>query len=118
MKQLLFILCLATISSLSQAQTTTSEQPAMGQHQKVKMAKALNLSKKQKQQMKAIKQQSKAQNAAITNNAELSESQKKIQLKQVKADQKKSVAKVLTTEQKAKLADLRQKNAADKPKSR
>ena len=38
-------------------------------------------------------------------------------LKQLKQNQKKAVAKLLTTEQKAKLADLHQKKTSEKPKT-
>ncbi len=117
MKKLVCILCLSTIVGFAQAQTTPTTPAKIGKHQKVKMAKELNFSKDQKQEMKAIKQKNKEQEAVIKSNTALSEGDKKQQLKQIKVNQKKSVAKLLTTEQKAKLADLQQKKTSDKPKT-
>ena len=113
MKKLLFIIGFSAIVGFVQAQTTATEQPKIGTTKKVKMAKELNLTKNQKKEMKAIKEDNKAKEESIKNNTGLSEGAKKQQLKQLKMDQKKSVAKLLTTEQKAKLADLQQKKKAD-----
>ena len=117
MKKLLFLICLSTIVGFTQAQSTTAHPAQADKHQKIKMAKELNFSKSQKQQMKAIKQNQKTQMATINNNTSLSENDKKQQLKQLKLEQKKSVTKLLTTEQKAKLANLKQKKEADKAKA-
>ena len=116
MKKLVCILCLSTLVGFAQAQTTIT--PAkVGKHQKIKMVKELNFSNEQKQEMKAIKQKNKDQEAIIKSNTALSDGDKKQQLKQLKLEKKKSVAKLLTTEQKAKLADLQQKKSSDKPKT-
>ena len=116
MKKLVCILCLSTLVGFAQAQTTTT--PAkVGKHQKIKMVKELNFSNEQKQEMKAIKQKNKDQEAIIKSNTALSDGDKQQQLKQLKLEKKKSVAKLLTTEQKAKLADLQQKKSSDKPKT-
>ncbi len=114
MKKLLFLICLSTIVGFTQAQSTTALPAKADKHQKIKIAKELNFSKSQKQQMKAIKQNQKTQMATITNNTALSENDKKQQLKQLKVEQKKAIAKLLTTEQKVKLADLKQKKETDK----
>ena len=116
MKKLLFLVCLSTIVGFTKAQSTTALPDKVEKHQKIKMADELNFSKSQKQQMKAIKQNQKTQMATINNNTALSENDKKQQLKQLKVEQKKAVTKLLTTEQKAKLADLNQKKATDKAK--
>lgn len=117
MKKLLFIIGFSAIAWVPQSQPATTEQPKIGKHQKVKMAKELNFTKDQKKEMKELKKDIKAKEASVNINAALSDIDKKQQLKQLKIDQKKLVAKLLTTEQKAKLADLRQKKANDKPKT-
>ena len=117
MKKLVCILCLSTLIGFAQAQTTPTTPAKLSKHQKVKIAKELNFSKDQKQEMKAIKQKNKDQEAIIKSNTALSDGDKKQQLKQLKLEKKKSVAKLLTTEQKAKLADLQQKKTSDKPKT-
>ena len=92
MKKLVALICLAAIVGFAQAQTTPAAPAKVSKHQKIKMAKELNFSKEQKQEMKAIKQKNKEQEAAIKSNTTLSEGDKTQQLKQLKLDQKKSVA--------------------------
>ena len=114
MKKLVFLICLSTMVGFAQAQNVSPKHTTSGKHQKNRMAKDLNFSNSQKQQIKAIRQTNKTQKATIKSNTALSESDKKQQLKQLKVEQKKSISKLLTTEQKAKLADLKQKKATDK----
>ena len=86
MKKILFIIGFSAIAWVAQSQPATTEQPKIGKHQKVKMAKELNFTKNQKKEMKELKKNIKANEASVNSNAALSESDKKQQLKQIKLD--------------------------------
>ncbi len=110
MKKLLFIAFLSFGVLSLQAQTKdTTALHHKNKKVKNKMAQQLSLTESQKEELKKFKEQNKAQKEAITSNKLLTEQQKQDQLKELKASQRQETAKILTTEQKAKLADLNKK---------
>ena len=75
---------------------------------KLKALKELNLTKEQKQQVKAVRQDSKAEQDAIINDTTLTEAQRKEKLKIVKGDAAKKLQGILTEEQRSKLRTMKQ----------
>lgn len=72
-----------------------------------KMMKDLNLTDAQKSQMKANSESMKQQRAAISNDASLSQDQKKAKMQELHKTQKDQMNSILTADQKAKLkADM------------
>lgn len=114
MKKLLLVICLASLGSFTQAQTTTAPATNTGKHKKANLAKDLNLNDTQKKSVAAIHKSNKAQLDSIKKNSALSETEKKAELKKIKQGERKSVAELLTTEQKAKLAELQPKKKGKK----
>lgn len=107
MKQLLLALCLLGFSYATQAQTTTtSGAPTTEKKKKPNLVKQLNLDETQKKSVATMRKNGKAQADSIKNNAALTEAQKKTELKKMKQEERKKVEAILTTEQKAKLAEL------------
>ena len=78
------------------------------QQGKLKALKELNLTKEQKQQVKAVRQDSKAEQDAIINDTTLTEAQRKEKLKIVKGDAAKKLQDILTEEQRSKLRTMKQ----------
>ena len=78
------------------------------QQGKLKALKELNLTKEQKQQVKAVRQDSKAEQDAIINDTTLTEAQRKEKLKIVKGDAAKKLQGILTEEQRSKLRTMKQ----------
>ena len=78
------------------------------QQGKQKALKELNLTKEQKQQVKAVRQDSKAEQDAIINDTTLTEAQRKEKLKIVKGDAAKKLQGILTEEQRSKLRTMKQ----------
>ena len=70
----------------------------------------LDLTKEQKGKLKEIRQSGKAAKDAIENNAALSETEKKKQLRNLKMEQAQKVQGILTEEQKAKFKASKQNN--------
>lgn len=114
MKKVLLFICLVSLGSIAQAQTTTAPTATTGKHKKVNLVKDLNLDDTQKKSVAAIHKNNKAQLDSIKNNAALSATEKKTELKKIKKNEKKSVEEILTTEQKAKLAELQPKKKGKK----
>jgi Spy/CpxP family protein refolding chaperone len=107
MKQLLLALCLLGFSYATQAQTTTTPSaPTTEKKKKPNLVKQLNLDETQKKSVATMRKNGKAQADSIKNNAALTEAQKKTELKKMKQEERKKVEAILTTEQKAKLAEL------------
>jgi Spy/CpxP family protein refolding chaperone len=117
MKKLLLALCLVGFSYATQAQTTTPPvTPTSEKKKKPNLAKELNLNEAQKKTMANMRKSGKAQVDSIKNNTTLTEAQKKTELKKVKQEERKKVEGILTTEQKAKLAELQPKKKGKKTK--
>lgn len=115
MKQFILALCLVGFSYATQAQTTTiTSTPTTEKKKKANLAKELNLDETQKKTMTALRKSGKAQADSIKNNAALTEAQKQAELKKMKQDERKKVEDILTTEQKAKLAELQPKKKGKK----
>lgn len=70
----------------------------------------LDLTKEQKGKLKEIRQSGKAAKDAIDNNTQLSEVEKKKQLRNLKMEQAQKVQGILTEEQKAKFKASKQNN--------
>lgn len=115
MKKLILALCLVSLGYAAQAQTTTTPStPTTEKKKKANLAKALNLDEQQKKTVTAIRKTNKAQADSIKSNTSLTEAQKKTELKKVKQEEHKKVEEILTTEQKAKLAELQPKKKGKK----
>ena len=72
------------------------------------MLKELDLTKEQKIKLKDIRQANMAKKEAIENNSQLSEQEKKTQLRSLQKEQAKNVQAILTEEQKEKFKAKRQ----------
>ena len=84
--------------------TNRKDQKGMkGQDHGGKMFKDLNLTDAQKSQMKANSENMKQQRQAISNDASLSQDQKKAKMKELHKTQKDQMNSILTADQKAKL---------------
>jgi len=115
MKQLILALCLVGLSYATQAQTTTTPSaPTTEKKKKPNLVKQLNLDETQKKSVATMRKNGKAQADSIKNNAALTEAQKKAELKKMKQEERKKVEAILTTEQKAKLAELQPKKKGKK----
>lgn len=75
--------------------------------------KELDLTKAQKQQLKTMRQENKAQRESILNDATLTEEGKQQKLKALKLSAAKSLQSILTVEQRTKLKDLKKGKKAD-----
>lgn len=115
MKQLILVLCLVGFSYATQAQTPSAPTaPTTEKKKKPNLAKELNLNETQKKTMTAMRKTGKAQADSIKSNTALTEAQKKTELKKIKQEERKKVEGILTTEQKAKLAELQPKKKGKK----
>ncbi|MEP7255570.1 MAG: hypothetical protein ABI666_07315 [Ferruginibacter sp.] len=72
------------------------------------MLKELNLTKEQKIKLKDIRQANMAKKEAIENNSQLSEPEKKTQLRGLQKEQAQNIQAVLSDEQKEKFKSIRQ----------
>lgn len=108
-----FILSLVTISASAQierksvavktdsAQTTTNDNKLDKQSRKERF-KELDLTREQKGKMKEITQANKAAKEAIENNTQLSDQDKKKQLRELQKAQMQKIQAILTPEQREK----------------
>lgn len=71
------------------------------------MMKSLNLSKQQKQQLKAFHKSTKSEREALKNNTALSEEQQKEKLEQMHKESHDKLESILTPEQKQKMLQMR-----------
>lgn len=74
------------------------------------LMKDLDLTREQRSKMKEIMQANKAAKDAIDNNSQLSEQEKKKQLRELKKDQAQKIQAILTPEQREKFKANRQDN--------
>ena len=86
-----------------------------GKHERHEMMKQLNLTKEQKAQMKAQHKEMKAKKEALKSQG-LSADEMKQKQKALHEEQKSKMQTILTPEQKAKMADIRNKRMAEKGK--
>lgn len=95
---------------------TVSFSPAGKNDQKSRkdMLKELDLTKEQRSKLKEIRRENMAKKEAIENNSQLTEQEKKKQLKDLQQEQAKNIQAILTDEQKekfkAKRQELKKKN--------
>ena len=71
------------------------------------MMKSLNLSKQQKQQLKAFHKSGKSERETIKNNTALSQEQKKEKMEQLHKEKHDKMESILTPEQKQKMLQMR-----------
>ena len=105
----------AQIERKTESVKTDSEKNAQVDNKKNKQTQKdrleeLDLTKEQKGKLKEIRQSGKAAKDAIENNAALSETEKKKQLRNLKMEQAQKVQGILTEEQKAKFKASKQSN--------
>lgn len=107
MKKLIFLAVAAIAFSLStQAQTTKTPEPTQKvqrDHNKSNKTAHLDLTAKQKEQMKALHEKSKTERDAIKNDNSLTPDQKKDRMKELHKTQKDHVKTILTKEQQEKM---------------
>jgi Spy/CpxP family protein refolding chaperone len=116
-----FILSLITVSASGQierkpvavktdsVQTTTNDNKVDKQSRKERF-KELDLTREQKGKMKEIMQANKAAKEAIENNTQLSDQEKKKQLRDLQKSQMQKIQAILTPEQIEKFKASRQNN--------
>ena len=114
------VLLLSSIISFAQverkptpakAADSASNAPAgkkMDRSNRKDLLKDLDLSREQKIKLKEIRQGNKTKKEAIENNSQLSEDEKKKQLRELQKEQAKSIQAILTDEQKEKFKAKRQ----------
>ncbi len=92
------------------ADTTAPANPAMEPGEKIgqkKALKELQLTKEQKQKIKALRNEAKERKEKIENNDSLTATQKEARLKEIKKEQAEKLKTTLTDEQKAKLIKMK-----------
>lgn len=81
------------------------------------MYQSLQLTQEQNDKIKAFNDESKAKRKEIMSNSSLTQDDKKKQLKELRANNQKNIAGVLTDEQKAKLKEMRKQRKMHSPKN-
>lgn len=102
MKLLPIVIILFAFTINAEAQTKHNKK------ERKEMMKSLNLSKQQKQQLKAFHKSTKSQREAIKNNTSLSEEQKKEKIEQLHKERHDKLESILTSEQKQKMNQSRE----------
>ena len=99
----------STVIKMDSAQAAVSDNKPDKQNRKERL-KELDLTREQKGKMKEIMQSGKASKDAIENNAQLSETEKKKQVRELQKAQLLKIQSILTEEQKAKFQASKQNN--------
>ncbi len=89
-------------------ETTNSENGQSKKETKRQMIRSLNLSKEQKQKFKEIHQANKEKKESISGNDQLTESQKKDQLKELHKEATMNMNSILSEEQRDKMKAMRE----------
>ena len=122
------VLSLITLGSIAQVQrnvaakkdstemampgeTTSNENEQLKKETKRQMIRSLNLSKEQKQKFKEIHQANKEKKESISSNDQLTESQKKDQLKELNKQAAMNMNGILSEGQRDKMKAMRKKKA-------
>lgn len=117
---LILVLLLCSVISFAQierkpaparpADSVANNQPVskMDKANRKDLLKDLDLTREQKGKLKEIRQAGKAKKEAIENNGQLSEDEKKKQLRELQKEQAKAIQAILTDEQKEKFKAKRQ----------
>ena len=87
---------------------------AMDKPNRKDLLKELNLTREQKIKLKDIRQANMAKKEAIENNSQLSDPEKKTQLRGLQKEQAQNIQAILTDEQKEKFKATRQKAMKEK----
>ena len=94
---------------LSKNRIDNKKQRGGGMHARKAMMKELNLTEDQKTRLRELNAGNKEKKQAIQGNSQLTEEQKKEQLKEIRKTEKDNLKQVLTDEQKTKMKELRMK---------
>lgn len=105
MKKIFKLLSIAII--LFSLSVNVDAQAKHNKKDKKEMLKSLNLSKQQKEQLKASHKATKQEMETIKNNSSLSEAQKKEKMKQLHKEKKEKLETILTPEQKARMKQIK-----------
>ena len=117
---LILIFLFSSIISLAQIERKTSPakqtdsvgnkpvENTMDKSSRKDMLKELDLTREQKIKLKDIRQANMVKKEAIENNSQLSESEKKTQLRGLQKEQAQNIQAILTDEQKEKFRSIRQ----------
>ena len=123
------VLSLITLGSIAQVQrnvaakkdstemavaneTTNNENGQLKKETKRQMIRSLNLSKEQRQKFKEIRQENKEKKESISSNDQLTESQKKDQLKELHKEAAMNMNSILSEEQRDKVKAMRKEKGA------
>ena len=93
-------------------ETTNNENGQLKKETKRQMIRSLNLSKEQRQKLKEIRQANKENKESISNNDQLTESQKKDQLKELHKEAAMNMNSLLSEEQRDKVKAMRKEKGA------
>ncbi len=88
---------------------TENRQHMAGRHERKAMMKQLNLSEEQKTRLREMNAGNKEKRQAILQNSQLTEEQRRAQLKELRQSEKAHLREVLTDDQKARMKDLQLK---------
>ena len=112
---LVFILLFNSFLALAQverkpspAKQSDSVETKMNRSDRRDLIKDLDLTREQKMKLKEIRQSNKTKKEAIENNSQLSDREKKDQLRSLQKEQAQNIQAILTDEQKAKFLKNRQ----------
>ena len=123
---LILVLLFSSIISFAQIERKTSRakqtdsvgntpvENTMDKSSRKDMLKELNLTREQKIKLKEIRQTNMAKKEAIENSSQLSESEKKTQLRGLQKEQAQNIQAILTDEQKEKFRSIRQGTKKEK----
>ena len=100
----------SSVIKMDSAQAAVSDNKPDKQNRKERL-KELDLTREQKGKMKEIMQSGKASKDAIENNAQLSETEKKKQLRELQKSQMQKIQAILTPEQVEKFKASRKNNS-------
>lgn len=104
----------SAISTTPSSPVMAEEMPQASRKDKREMMKELNLSRTQMKQLKEMRKSSKAQKEAIDGNTQLSDDERKKQMKMHRVEQLKKMQQILTPDQIQKLKEMRKQKGGDK----
>lgn len=99
-----------TVVKADSAQATAPADKSTARQSRRDLLKDLDLTKEQRSKLKEMRQANQAAKEAIENNAQLSDAEKKNQLRVLQKEQAQKIQSVLTEEQKLKFKEGRQNN--------
>jgi len=113
-----FAAAIFTFTASAQKERNTEGNAKMerhnGKHEKGKMLKELNLSKKQKAELKVQHQEMKAKREALKTQDNITVKEMREKQAALKAEQKMKMESLLTAEQKTKMAEIKKQRMAER----